>query len=398
MHTVHSIIKNFGGFFMANRAFQFRFICITLIALFTLSVADSMANNGVNLYTPYTKISVPPGESVDYTVEVKNSSTTTKDIYLYLSGLPGSWSYSLKAGGYDIQQISILPGEKKTIKLKVDVPLKVNKGNHLFRVVAKNFDVLPLTINVSEKGTYNTEFTSDQVNMQGHAKSKFNFTTKLKNQTAEKQVYSLHASPPKGWNVIFKPNYKQATAVEIEPNSTSNISIEVNPPFNVKAGTYKIPVGASNRSTSAELELEVVITGTYELELTTPSGLMSMKTTAGREKQLEFAVVNTGSVELSNIVFRASKPKNWEVSFRPDTVPHLNAGETVHVMAKIKAYEKAIPGDYVSTFTASTSEANSSASFRISVKTSLLWGWMGILIVLITLAVIFYLFRKFGRR
>jgi hypothetical protein len=32
------------------------------------------ANDGVTLYTPYTKISVPPGEAIDYAVDVINNS------------------------------------------------------------------------------------------------------------------------------------------------------------------------------------------------------------------------------------------------------------------------------------------------------------------------------------
>ena len=110
------------------------------------------------------------------------------------------------------------------------------------------------------------------------------------------------------------------------------------------------------------------------------------------------AVINTGSSELNNIVFKASKPQNWEVEFEPDTVTSLKAGNRVAVYANITAYEKAIPGDYVTTLTAQTTEASSKATLRVAVKTPLLWGWIGILIVLATLGLIFYLFRKFGRR
>lgn len=383
---------------MKNRAKLSGFLPILLVILLASISPIARADGGVSLYTPYTKISVPPGESIDYSIDIKNSSDATVTVDVSLSGLPKEWSYSLKAGGYAINQISLLPDGSKTLSLNVSIPMKVNKGNHSFRVVARDFDVLPLVINVSEQGTFKTEFTSDQINMQGHAKAEFNFTTKLKNQTGENQVYALAAAPPRGWNVIFKPNYKQATAVEVTPNSTVNVSVEVKPPFNVEAGTYKIPIEASNRSTAASVELEVVITGSYEMELTTPTGLLSTRLTAGNEKRIELLAVNTGSSELQDIVLRSSNPKNWEVGFEPDTIPSLKAGEKVPVFATLKAYEKAIPGDYVSTLTAQTSEVSSKATFRISVKTPLLWGWLGVIIILAALGVIIYLFRKFGRR
>ncbi len=383
---------------MANRAILYKFYFLSTILILLQFFADCKAGEGLRLYTPYTEISIAPGESADYTIDVKNTGSSVKNVDVYLSGLPKDWGSTLKAGGYIIKQISVLPGEKKTLSLRVEVPTKVNKGNHLFKVVAKNYDVLPLIINVSEQGTFKTEFTSDQVNMQGNSKSKFNFTTKLKNQTGEKQVYALQASPPRGWDVIFKPNHQQATAVEIEPNSVSTISIEIKPPYNIEAGTYKIPVQASNRLTSAGLDLEVVVTGTFEMELTTPTGLLSSKLTAGSEKRIELLLKNTGSSELKEIRFRSSHPKNWDVTFKPDTVRQLEAGGKAQVFVTVKADDKAIPGDYVTSITAQTTEVSSTASFRISVKTSLLWGWLGIFIVLAIIAIIYLLFRKYGRR
>ncbi|MBN2611897.1 MAG: hypothetical protein JXB00_10110 [Bacteroidales bacterium] len=373
-----------------------KFLLPFTVYLFFASRA--IAADGISLYTPYTKISVPPGQSIDYTIDVKNNGSTTKNVSVSISGMPKGWTYTLKSGGWDVQQIAILPGDKKIFSLKVEVPLKVNKGNHVFRVVAGGYDVLPLTVNVSEQGTFKTEFTSEQANMQGHAKSNFSFTTKLKNFTGEKQTYSLWADAPQGWEVIFKPNYKQATAVEIDANGTVNISVDVKPPYNVQAGTYRIPVQAVNNVTSASLVLEVVIKGSYSSELTTPNGLLSARITAGREKRIELVVVNTGSSDLKNVVLGSSKPKNWDVVFKPDTLKHIIPGASAQAVATVKADDKAIPGDYVITISAQNPETSSRASFRMMVKTPLLWGWVGILLIISVIGVIYYLFRKYGRR
>lgn len=368
---------------------------ITLIFLYS---PVAKAGNGITLYTPYTNISVPPGESIDYTVQVKNYGSQLRDVEVSLAGLPENWSSTIKAGGYTIKRIAVLPGEKKELTLTVNVPLKVEKGTYNIKLVGKNYDVLPITINVSEEGTFKTEFTSDQINMEGHSKSNFNFSTKLKNHTGEKQVYSLMAAPPRGWNVAFKPNARQATAVEIAPGKTTNIKVEVTPSSLVKAGSYKIPIKATNKYTTAELELEVVIKGSYDMELTTPTGRLSSSITSGREKKMELLVRNTGSSELKNITFSSNKPKDWEVSIEPDTIPHIKAGGQEKITATVKAADKAVPGDYLPKITAKTPEVSSTASIRFLVKTPLLWGWVGILIILGTLGAIYYLFKKYGRR
>ena len=71
-----------------------------------------------------------------------------------------------------IRQISVLPGEKKSLSLTVQVPLKVNKGTYRFQVVAGDFFVLPLVVTISEQGTFKTELTSTQPYMEGIATSR----------------------------------------------------------------------------------------------------------------------------------------------------------------------------------------------------------------------------------
>lgn len=182
---------------------------------------------GVTLYTPYTKISVPPGQSIDYTVDVINKSGGVRNVSISLSGIPNGWNYDVKSGGWAIGELSVLPGEKKNINLRVDVPLKVDKGTYRFSVVAPGMAILPLTVTVSEQGTFKTELTTKQPNMEGNANATFTFNAELKNRTADKQLYSLRADVPPGWNVSFKTGGRQVTSVQAETNHTENLTVEV---------------------------------------------------------------------------------------------------------------------------------------------------------------------------
>ena len=247
-------------------------LLVLVLVLFPMSTRAYGADECVMLYTPYTKIAVPPGESINYSVDVINNCDEVKNASISVLGMPRGWKYEMKAGGWTVDQISVLPGEKKNFSFKVDVPFKVNKGTYHFTLTAPGVAELPLTVTVSEQGTYQTEFVTKQPNMQGNSKSTFNFNTTLKNQTADQQLYALMADVPRGWNVTFRVAGKQATSAQVEANATENISIDINPAANVQAGTYKIPVRATTSSTSADIELEVVVTGSYDIELTTPRG------------------------------------------------------------------------------------------------------------------------------
>jgi uncharacterized membrane protein len=361
-------------------------------------ISHSCAAQSFSLYTPYTEISVPPGESIDYPIDVINKGSATRAADIVVEGLPRGWTYTMKSGGWTVDRIAVLPGEKKNFSLQVQVPLKINKGVYHFDVVARGISELPLAVIVSQQGTFKTEFTTDQANMAGAANSTFTFNAKLRNYTDGSQAYALNAMTPPGWKVSFKANYKQVSSVNIEPGHTQDLSIELHPPDEAPAGDYKIPVVASTGATSANLSLDVGVTGSYGLQLTTPTGLLSTSTTAGSDKRLELVVKNTGSADLKNIDLLSVAPMNWDVSFDPKRIEELPPGQAAQVSATITPDEKAIAGDYMTNLTAKTPETSSVAALRVSVETSLLWAWFGILIILVAVGGVYYLFRKYGRR
>ncbi|GGC47486.1 hypothetical protein GCM10011386_44530 [Parapedobacter defluvii] len=376
---------------------SFLLCCLCGVVPIKFGYNNSVAQ-GVTLYTPYTKISVPPGESIDYSVDVINNGGGVRTAEIAVVGLPEGWSYELKSGGWTVGQIAVLPKEKKNFSFKVQVPYRVEKGTYHFQLVAKGMSQLPLTVEISEQGTFKSEFNTDQANMEGAANSTFTFNSTLRNPSSEEQVYGLRAQVPQGWNALFRANGKQVSSVNVGPNQTQNITIELDPPDHLGAGSYKIPVVASTSGMSSNLELEVVITGSYNLELTTPTGKLSTSITAGSDEKVELMVKNTGSAPLKNVEMKSSAPVDWTVSFEPSKIDVIAPGQHAQVFATIKASRKSVAGDYVANLEAKAPEKSATASFRLSVRTPLLWGWLGILIIIGALGGVYYLFRKYGRR
>src|SRR5512133_1562998 len=140
-----------------------------------------------------------------------------------------------------------------------------------------------------------------------------------------------------------------------------------------EAGTYNIPVRATTNGTAMDLDLQVVITGFYGMELSTPTGLLSTSITANEQKRIELIVQNTGSAELQNVQLNASSPMNWEVTFDPKKIDRIPAGQAVQAFAIIKAAKETIAGDYVTNLQATTPEVSSKATFRVSVRTRMIW-------------------------
>ncbi|WP_409193453.1 COG1470 family protein, partial [Clostridium perfringens] len=116
------------------------------------------------------------------------------------------------------------PGESESVSLEVTVPLKVDKGTYRFQVTAGSMASLPLTVDITEKGTYQTELTTDQANLEGHADSTFTYTVNLQNRTANIQNYALQAEAQAGWDVTFTSGGKQVSSVEIEAGASQSIT------------------------------------------------------------------------------------------------------------------------------------------------------------------------------
>jgi len=380
-------------------AFLFFAAILAAFSLLPAVVPSAKAQtDGLMLFTAYRDIDVTPGQTVTYTIDVINKTSTVQTVDLRVEGLPADWQYKLTAGGWNVRQLSVKPNDYQSATLEVKVPLKVDKGDYRFRVVAGAAGELPLSVRVTEQGTYNVELTTEQPNMEGSATSTFTYSLTLKNGTADKQTFALTGEAPRGWSVSFKVDGKDVSSVTLDPGTNKSISVEIRPPENASADKYKIPVKATSGNLTAQVELEAVVTGSYKVELTTPNGLLSTSVTAGGSRTVELQVANKGSAALTDIDMQSSAPTNWEVKFEPQKIHRLEAGQTMTVKATIKADKKAIAGDYVVNMSANAPESRSEIQFRVQVKSSVLWGWIGVLIIAAVIAFVYYLFQKYGRR
>lgn len=244
----------------------------------------------------------------------------------------------------------------------------------------------------------NSSFTARLMNLEANAKETFRYNASLHNGQSRAVIYEFQAAAPPGWISSFRVDGMQVTSFRLDSNKTQDISIELTPSATVKPGKYAIPVTAVGDQGKLELNLEAVVKGAYVLELTTPTGLLSGEITEGDRKPVYLTVKNQGSLPLDNVDLSAQTPAKWSVTFEPAKLDRLDAGSTVSVTAYINVPDKTIAGDYVTTLTAGNANASSNTSYRLTVTTSWLAGWVGMLIILGAVGMVYFLIRKYGRR
>lgn len=241
-------------------------------------------------------------------------------------------------------------------------------------------------------------FTARLMNIEAAANSTFTYNTQLRNKASTPRIFQLSAEVPAGWNLSFKVEGAQVTSINIDSGRTQDITVEIIPALEVRPGKYAIPVLALAGTDSSRLNLEAVVKGTYGVSLTTPSGRLSDDVTEGSRKEIQLLIKNTGTIPLDKLDLSAQAPPQWEATFAPSTVERLEPGKETEITATLHVPNKTIAGDYVTTFSVKNTNATSNAVFRMTVKTSVLTGWLGILVILLALGAVYYLIRKYGRR
>lgn len=367
----------------------------------------AMADGGIELSTEYPGMSVKPGDSLNITIDMDNTSGSDMDVAMNIAEMPEGWDGYLKGGSYEVSRVHVKSGEDSDVTLHVDVPEEMTEGTYQVVVTGTGenggADRLNLSFDVTEENAGRGTFSSEYPEQEGTSGTDFSFSTTLINNGLTKQSYSLSSNAPTGWNVSFKPSDSSTNvaAIEVESASSQGLTVEVVPPESVEAGEYTISCSAVSAEETLSTDLNVTITGTYEMLLSTPDGRVSFDANAGKTQDVTLQITNTGNVDLENVSLNSSLPSGWVVTYdlEDNIIESIPAGSVTEVIAHVRPDSDSITGDYVAKFTAKHDQAASSAlEFRVSVKTDTFWGIVAVVVIAGTLGALGYVFRKYGRR
>lgn len=241
-------------------------------------------------------------------------------------------------------------------------------------------------------------FTARLMNIEAPTNETFRYTATLHNGSSVSRVYELKTDLPAGWQIAYRVEGSQVRSLNLDSGKSQDISIEVNATATAKPDKYRLPVKAVSEADTLLLNLEAVVKGSYALELTTPTGRLSEEITSGSRREIQLVVKNSGSLPLNELELSGQLPPQWESTFEPAKIQQLEPGKTANITVTVKVPDKTIAGDYAGTFSVKNTNSSAQANFRLVVTTSLLSGWIGVLVILAAIALVYYLIRKYGRR
>ena len=384
----------------ARRATRVALVLGLLTALAGPLAPLTTAAGGVTVTTPFPAIVAEPGSTASFKLAIDVSSA--RQVSLEAEDVPSGWTARFRGGGLVIDGAYVTPDETPDVTLDVEIPDGTAAGSTSLRVVATGgggVDTLPLTIRVADAAAGDVTLTSEFPELQAASGSTFTFNVTLHNDTAADTTFTMQATGPDGWTVGAKPQSQaQATTLTVNAGSTGDITVTADPSVDAGAGSYPITLTTSGGGKDATLDLAATITGTYTLTLSTPDEVLSTTANAGSAKDFALSLANTGSAPVTGVAFSSTPPTGWKVEFAPTDAATVDPGTPVPVTATITPSADAIAGDYELTMSAKGTEASDDVTVRVRVETPQLWWIVGVVLIVLVFAGLYWVFRTYGRR
>jgi uncharacterized membrane protein len=375
---------------------------VALLAVGWLLPGSVMAVEGLEISTPYPAVAVAPGSDVSFDITVASAEPGRVD--LDVRQVPEGWTATLRGGGFVVDGVQTTTDTPAEVTLEVKVGADASGSQDLVvRATSGGLTSdLVLSLRIEAEAAGDVTLTTDFPALRGPSDVTFPFNLDLSNDTPEDLTFVVEAQAPEGWEATTTvTGQEQAASALVEAGGNVGIQVEVTPPDNVAAGTVTIPVTAVSGSRQVSTELSIEITGSYALTVSTPGDRLNVNGPAGSQIRQVIEVSNTGTSPLEGVQLSASNPTGWSVTFEPSAeVPAIPAGgQPAQITAVITPSGDAIAGDYEVRITASSDTADSETlALRVTVETSLLWGVIGLALIVAVLAGLWWVFQRYGRR
>jgi uncharacterized membrane protein len=370
---------------------------------------DDRPARGIAIYSEFSGVVVPVGESVRMDLTVENKGKQDEVVALKLISVPKGWKASLKGGSFTVTGVAVPDGKTRTLSFSAEPEKGVAPGTFEFGIegvtadgkLKVNYAIVVTSRERSRLGTEDIQITTSYPVLRGQTDATFEFSLDVNNKTDADRVFNLAAQAPEKWEINFKPGYeqKQISSLRIRGNSNQTVAVSVTPPKDATAGEYPLLVRISSGESKAEVKLMVVLTGIYKLEAATPTGILSTEAVTGKPTTVSLLVKNTGSAVNRNVNLSSFKPENWKVEFKPEKLEALEPGQLKQVEATITPAATALVGDYsVGLMVDGEKSSSKTVEMRVTVKAPTAWGWIGVGLIAVVIAGMGGLFAWLGRR
>jgi uncharacterized membrane protein len=339
------------------------------------------------------------GDTVSFPIAIKNCNDEDKT-YTLSSSSESGWDTGFIYSNKEIYKIFVPKGQTKTIELMVETSASSQIGE---KKVTVNVDDVSLDLYVYITSVNQTTEVSSTVSSKiSSIGEKIQYELVIKNIQANENVYGLSVDGlMDNWYYRFKESStstsEMAEAV-LPGNSEKKIILEIVPPYSVSEGDYNFTAKVKS-SDGIAIEKALTLKLKSSVEMSTTSSKLAYDASPGQAFDIDLYVSNDGTGgTLTNVDLEIDVPDGWLISTYPEMVNSIKAGESSKFTINVQPPGNIVASDYEVNVNVKSDQAEEEKTYRITIKTVSYIPYIGGGLILLVLAGLILMYRKYGRR
>ena len=223
--------------------------------------SKKVETGGLKLTSQYPVLSTAAGQTLKFTVDLKNETNKPLTTSLSAQSPPG-WTLRFKPqfGDQQISSIQLKENGSETLSVEIDTPAKADAKEQPVSITARSgpFEA-SATVKVSLKGTQDLKMGSLggtlNTTVTAGKKTSVDFVVGNAGTAAVRNLSFVTKKPSDKWVVEFKPDKIDA----VEPGQVREIKMEVLAPDRTIAGDYLMTLTANSPEVTKSVEFRVTV-------------------------------------------------------------------------------------------------------------------------------------------
>jgi uncharacterized membrane protein len=339
------------------------------------------------------------GDAVTFPVTIQNNDNTDHT-YTLSSFSDVSWKTYFSYGQKGVYMVSVPALQSRTVDLMVQTWANTPVGTY---PVVAYVDKIRIEVHVAITSANQTADVSTDVSSKiANLGDRITYNVRIKNLQSRENVYSLAITGlPDNWYGRYKETAASAgeqAEVVVPASSEKEIVLEIVPPYSVSEGDYNFTaVVDTPDGLSVKKNLTLALKGGVGMSMS--SARYAYDAQPGKPFTIMAYVTNTGhGGALTNVNVNASAPQGWVVSVSPNGVNSIKAGESQTFTIAVQPPASIVASDYEVSLKAASDQAEDQKDYRITVQTQSYIPYVGGGIILVGIAGLVLIYRKYGRR
>jgi len=223
--------------------------------------SKKVETGGLKLTSQYPVLSTGSGQTLKFTVDLKNETNKPLTTSLAAQTPPG-WTLRFKPqfGDQQISSIQLKESGSETLSVEIDTPVKADAKEQPITVTARSGAYeASATVKVSLKGTQDLKMGSLagtlNTSVTAGTKSPVDFVVGNAGTAAIRNLSFLTKKPNDKWTVEFKPDKIDV----IEPGQVREIKMDILAPDRTIAGDYQLTITANSPEVTKSVEFRVTV-------------------------------------------------------------------------------------------------------------------------------------------